>query len=178
LAGFWASFDPEEQSAKNVVLRYRSAPWTDIVGYPEDDITDLAPLDDQPSPEEAISDIGGLSDSPGGNIIQPPAPTTHVAPFQLQQPPKTLHLPDPGIDQIMIRETSLPPPKNYPPVFVATRPSPIMDQVVRELLQARILQRNDSIVNAFRLFTVAKQDGSARPILDLSHGHRFTTSQP
>jgi hypothetical protein len=82
------------------------------------------------------------------------------------------------MDTIMTNGTLLPPPKGAPPVFIATRPSPMLDQVVDQLLQAGILQPNPDVVNAFRLFTVAKPDGSARPILDLSPWTRFYNKPP
>jgi hypothetical protein len=43
-----------------------------------------------------------------------------------------------------------------------------MDTVIQELLSAGEIVRYPSTVNAFRLFLLSKQDGSARPILDLS----------
>jgi hypothetical protein len=107
-AGFWASFNPEKELAKEVV-----APWGDIVGYPEGDPIELPPLDDQPSPEQAVYDISGLTDSPGGNLIRPPQPPTHVASFSMQQPSKVLHLQDPDLDSIMVK---------------GTHPTPLMDQ--------------------------------------------------
>jgi hypothetical protein len=66
------------------------------------------------------------------------------------------------------QHTPLPPPRNAPAVFITTHPTPLMDQVIERLLQAHILRPSQGIVNAFRLFLVAKPDGSARPILDLS----------
>jgi hypothetical protein len=123
LAGFWASFNPEKELAKEVI-----APWGDIVGYPEDDPIELPPLDDQPSPEQAVDDISGLTDSPGGNLIRPPPPPTHGVSFSMQQPPKVLQIQDPDLDSIMVKGTPLPPPRAAPSVFISTHPTPLMDQ--------------------------------------------------
>lgn len=50
--------------------------------------------------------------------------------------------------------------------------------MLKELLRAGLLVQYPSIVNAFRLFLVSKQDGSARPILDLSPWTRYYITPP
>jgi hypothetical protein len=63
---------------------------------------------------------------------------------------------------------SLPPPTAAPKIFQTTQPSHLLDEVVPQLLHEGIIRIEPRIVNAFRLFLVAKPNGAARPILDLS----------
>jgi hypothetical protein len=50
--------------------------------------------------------------------------------------------------------------------------------VIQELLSAGVIVRHSGIVNAFRLFLVSKQEGSARPILDLSPWTHYYSTPP
>jgi hypothetical protein len=77
-------------------------------------------------------------------------------------------LPDPKAQQEVQEGVHTPPPRGYPPVFVETPTSPLMDEMIRDLCDHQILQSNPNIKNAFRIFLVAKQDQSARPVYDLS----------
>jgi hypothetical protein len=43
-----------------------------------------------------------------------------------------------------------------------------MDEAIQDLADQQILQTNPEMKNAFRVILVAKQDGSARPVYDLS----------
>jgi hypothetical protein len=141
-------------------------------------LNDLPPLDDQPSPEEALHDIQELSDSPTGNLIGRLPPPSHVVTFQLQPPAKKFHLLDPLLDSLLTTGTPLPPPKNGPSVFIKTTRTTMMDEVIHNLLQAGIIRPDNSIINAFRLFLVAKPSGAARPILDHSPWTTYYTTPP
>jgi hypothetical protein len=84
--------------------------------------------------------------------------------------PTTTNTPVPDLVSYgILREgVHLPPPADAPSVFITTHPSPLLDEAVQDLQQQGILQEQPNIVNAFRLFLVAKSDGAARPVLDLS----------
>jgi hypothetical protein len=95
------------------------------------------------------------------------------------QPAQTsVPVPDEVANGILTTGVHLPPPRDAPAVFVTTHPTELLDQVVQDLLQAGILQENNSIVNAFRLFLVAKASGAARPVFDLSPWTPFYQTPP
>jgi hypothetical protein len=139
---------------------------------------DLPPLDNQPSPEEALHDIQEHSDSPTGNLIGQPPPPSHVVTFQLQPPTKKLHLQDPLLDSLLTTGTPLPPPKNGPSVFIKTARTTMLDEVIHNLLQAGIIRPDNSIINAFRLFLVAKPSGLRGPYWTSRHGQTTTRRRP
>jgi hypothetical protein len=171
LAQYWKSFT--EQDPKDVVLRYRSAQWDDII-------------DDQPSPvvsevEDFDSDQESIEaewDSPVGNLTGKPPPPTHHVPLRVAAAQPTVPLPDEEATAILRDGANLPPPRSAPAVLLSTPTSPLMDQVIQDLLLQGILQPEPHIVNAFRMFLVAKSDQSARPILDISPWTSFYDTPP
>jgi hypothetical protein len=78
----------------------------------------------------------------------------------------------------MFHGVALPPPNHYTPTFVRTPESRLMDEVIQDLVDHKILRHEPRIVNAFRLFLVAKPDGSARPVYDLSPWTSDYTTPP
>jgi hypothetical protein len=64
LAEFWTSFDPTEPEPAIVDIRFRSAPWDDIINEetPTEEDTLATPQDSED--EQQL-------DSPTGNLIQP-----------------------------------------------------------------------------------------------------------
>jgi hypothetical protein len=62
----------------------------------------------------------------------------------------------------------LPPPAAYPKCFQKTHASPLLTEVITDMVRQQLLVPNANIKAAFRLFLIAKSDGSARPVLDLS----------
>jgi hypothetical protein len=88
-----------------------------------------------------------------------------VAVLALQQ---DTPLPDAVSRAILYKGIHLPPPKNPPRVFSSTTPSPLMDEVIADLLRHDILRCNLNIKFAFRMFLVAKSNGAARPVVDMS----------
>jgi hypothetical protein len=148
-------------------LRFRSAPWDDVIDTPDiasPPASDIESIDDdlfsvlsEPVPESPMVNVFGA----------PPAPT-HYQPLQLDHTTPEIPLPDPTAHAILQTGVHLPPPLHAPTVFNATRPTPLLQEVVHYLLQKRILIPYKDIRYAFRLFLVAKPSGSARPVVDLS----------
>jgi hypothetical protein len=160
---YW-TFDP--QPAKEVFLRYRSAPWDDIL---DDELSEQDTVDasDEDEVASVTSNESLQVQSPTGNIIGRPPPPTHYKSLAVQPAQPRIGLLDQVAQGILAQGVHLPPPANAPAVFHTTQVSQLMDRVITDLLQQRILQHS-GIVNAFRLFLIAKADGATRPILDLS----------
>jgi hypothetical protein len=166
LVQFWATFDLEESSEVN--LRLRSAPWDDIID--EDQQEDILAVSDD--------DVESLLDSPQVNILKRPPPPTWYQSVVVPSARETAQLPDPQAQQDWQRGVQFPPPKDGPPVFLSTPSTPLMDEVIADLLQGSIIEALPHIVNAFRVFLVAKADGSARPVYDLSPWTPFYSTPP
>jgi hypothetical protein len=160
LAHFWKTFNPEDEpeAPEDITLRLRSALWDDAID-PDGSEEILASSDD---------DLEVEYDSPQANVLSKPPPPTWYKSVAVPPVSPTAQLPDPIAQRDIQEGVHLPPPCGYPPVFVRTTTSPLMDQVIQDLCDHRILQHNTDIKNAFRVFLVAKQDQSARPVYDLS----------
>jgi hypothetical protein len=70
--------------------------------------------------------------------------------------------------EVLKKGVSLPPRAAAPRVFQRTKDDPLIREAVTDLLNTGILRPCEEICYAFRLFLVAKPDGSGRPVLDLS----------
>lgn len=84
----------------------------------------------------------------------------------------------PFVSSLLLQGAALLPPAGAPHVFQTTRPSPLLDEVIKDLVQSEVLVQCDNIVNAFRVFLVPKPNLSARPILDLSPWTDFYKKKP
>jgi hypothetical protein len=78
-----------------------------------------------------------------------------------------LQLDDPWISSLVTHGADLPPPQDAPRVFQKTQALALMDQVIQDYVMQGIL-REQQISTAYRSFLVAKTDGSARFVMDLS----------
>jgi hypothetical protein len=165
LAEFWTTFEPTEP--KEVILRYRSAPWDDII---DDYITDQdnqsvlsdVTSSDQESAEEQEQDSLTI------NLIGRPSPPTHYVSVSVPVIAQDTNLPDPVAKGILAEGVHLPPPQHPTPSFVSTPRSHLMDQVIQDLQHSGILRPYPDIRYAYHMFLVAKSSGAARPVLDLS----------
>jgi hypothetical protein len=146
LAHYWGTFQPEDP--KEVVIRLRSAPWDDIL---DDDLTttdELASVDgDKQQDDPAL-------DSPQVNIIQKPPPPTWYASVAVSPATTQERLPASDVQQMLT--VHLPPPHGYTPVFVRTPETTLMTQVIEDLLDHDLLRPDPRIVNAIRVFLIAK----------------------
>jgi hypothetical protein len=162
----------DDPPAKDVQLRYRSAPWDDILEEPSLESSDGESRESPDDNTESIQSYDteqDLQDSPAVNLLPKRALPTHYKPLFVPALPKeTTHILDPFSRQLLAEGASLPPPTTAPAVFVKTPPSPLMDEALQDLLATGFIQPDPTIVNAFRIFLVAKPDGSARAIMDLS----------
>lgn len=100
-------------------------------------------------------------------LARPPPPTHYksvaVTPANPQVP-----LPDVPTAAILTQGVHLPPPRNPTHHFFKTKQSPLMTEVVNDLIKNGILEHNPNISHAFRPFLVLKPSGAARPVYDLS----------
>jgi hypothetical protein len=120
-----------------------------------------------------------LQDSPTTNLLPAKPRPTHYAPLHVPAIPSGTEFNfDPFIRTLLTDGASLPPPTTAPRAFQAAPPLPLMDQAVQDLLHTGILQHDNKIVNAFRMFLVSKPDGAARAILDLSPWTPFYKTPP
>jgi hypothetical protein len=168
LAEFFSTYDPELEELplhSCTQLRWRSAPRDDILEH--EDIPD--PAADQDLTESETSSIpdGSLQ----VNLLSKklPAPTHHV-PFTVPVIPSHSELKqqaDQWTSDLIRNGANIPPPFTGPRVFQATPPSPLMDRVIHDLLQNRII-RKQRIVNAFLCFLISKPTGAARFIMYIS----------
>jgi hypothetical protein len=150
MAEYWSTFRAEDP--KDIVLRYRSAPWTDIMDELADDLVE-APVQDQPSDTEEVDvpEDFTVQDSPTGNISGRPPPPTWCEPFIVVPDRTTIAIPDAAAMTHLTEGIALPPPRNPPRVFISTHPSWFMDQVIQDLQAADIIRPYIGIVNAFPL---------------------------
>jgi hypothetical protein len=125
LTEFWTTFDPTEPALP--CLRFRSAPWDDILDVPEDDSPPSSDTADVPEvPEDTQSDFDTASvdslqlDSPTLNVLGKPPPPTHYKELDLHQQAPQIPLLDPIAHAILRSGVHLPPPTNPVPVFHST----------------------------------------------------------
>jgi hypothetical protein len=161
LADFWATYDPREP--KEVLLRYRSAPWDDILSGDEDDATQTEEVTEHEPTSSEDEEEEQIQDSPTVNLIGRPPPPDHYISVAVPAIRVETDLLDPAVKGILSQGVHLPPP-----VFMKTQPSTLMDQVMQDLEATGILQPCPEMRYAFRIFLIAKSSGAARPVEDLS----------
>jgi hypothetical protein len=92
LAEFWRTFDPRDP--KEIILRFHSAPWDDIIDYPEDTPPQVVDPDQPSEPDTNLGDDLLPLKSPTGNLIQWPPPPTWCWPFDVTPAHSQIQLPD------------------------------------------------------------------------------------
>jgi hypothetical protein len=135
--------------------------------------------------QEGVTDIEDLA-SPQINILAKPPPPTHYVSVAVTPVRATPQLPDPVSSAIFPKGVFLPPPTQPPLTFVQTKPTPLVSQVIQDLLHNQILVECPDIFYAFRLFLITKQSGAARTkqsgaarqILDMSPWTTFYDPPP
>jgi hypothetical protein len=171
LAEYFAEFDPDaeiELPQPICHLRWRSAPWDDII---RDEEWDEEQVQQQTEEEYSDSEVEEIDGSPLFNLLaarKPPpthyvtvaVPTVSASPLFAPQADQWLH-------DLLQWGASLPPPAQGPRVFQRTQQSPLMDEVIHDLLQKQVI-RQEREINAFRCFLIAKASDAARFIMDLS----------
>lgn len=137
---------------------------------------------DQPSDaEEQESEPEPLDGSPQFNLlpVHKPARTHYRSVADPTVVPSALfplHT-DQWLNNLLSNEASLPPPKNAPRIFQKTHESPLMDEVITDLLDKGVI-KEEHIVNAFRCFLIAETSRAARFIMDLSPWTEYYVTPP
>lgn len=67
----------------------------------------------------------------------------------------------------------LPRPRNAPPIFRKTKPSPLMDTVINKWVENGLLIPNPNLKFALPMFLVPKPDNKVRPIIEYSEWTPF-----
>lgn len=161
-----------EVPAKQVILRYRSAPWDSLDDeFQPDDQVSVTDLERDPDNDET-------DDSLRPNLLGVRVQPTHYSSVAVTAQVSPQLTQSSFVSRLLQEGASLPPPREAPSVFQKTSPSVLMDEAVRDLCDHGILVPDTNIVNTFRLFLVSKPDGAARPVLDISPWTAFYNKPP
>jgi hypothetical protein len=140
-----AHFDPEDSDevlpTSEVLLRWRSAPWDDIIDEPP-----LTPPSSDTEERDSDGQQEGSEEEPQDfvwvNLLQStrPAPTFYRSVAVPPIPATSLtEMELPWVHHQLTEGADLPPPFQGPRVFQTTPPSPLMDQVIDDLKNSQII---------------------------------------
>lgn len=174
-----------------LTLRLDWLPRTDDWETPDDDPDDEPSEDDPEDDQDTASQASDVSATSGDNIMS-------GIPLKLKLLPGKIHLLNPKVHRLpqdsIYNESKvstvtplrlrskdgewyfktlrdgihLPRPRDAPPLFRKTKPSPLMDTVIDKWLKNGLLIPNPSLKYAQPMFLVPKPDDQVRPIIDYS----------
>jgi hypothetical protein len=138
-------------------LRWRSAPWDDIITADVATVADTS--EDDVRSESSYDSLQDVDGSPQLNLLpkKQTTPTHYNSVVVPPIPPQSdlSRSTDNWTQNPILQGADLPPPAKRPREFQRTMPSTLMDQVISDLQQHNII-REQRVINAFKFFLIAK----------------------